>query len=205
MSLTLKRGLCYVFGLFILSCGVSLTINANLGVGPWDALTVGLSQRVGLTVGTWVIIVSLTMIGVNALLLRKRPEVTSILTTLLLGYFVDFWLLIAFRQLEVAELLMQIVTFAIGLTLISIGVATYLQARFAPIPVDGFMIALQTLFGFKLMVAKMLTELLALLLALFVAGPIGFGTLIVALFIGPYIQFWYPKIEKIVYQVKPAT
>ncbi|WP_170885453.1 YczE/YyaS/YitT family protein [Bacillus alkalicellulosilyticus] len=199
MNTNVRRGISFVLGLFIIASGVSLTIKANIGVGGWDAFNVGLANKFGLTVGTWVIIVSISLIIINALLLRKRPEFESLVTSFLIGYFIDFWLLLVLRHLEIGYLPMQIVAFLIGLVLISIGAASYLQARFAPIPVDGLMLAFRSLFGLSIMMAKMVTEIIAVILALIVAGPIGLGTILVAFLIGPLIQFWYTKIEKIVY------
>ena len=41
----------YVLGNLILTFGIALTIQSNLGTSPFDALLVGLSKQVGLTVG----------------------------------------------------------------------------------------------------------------------------------------------------------
>lgn len=39
------RWLFFVFGLWVMSLGVVLTIRAELGVAPWDVLHIGLAQR----------------------------------------------------------------------------------------------------------------------------------------------------------------
>jgi uncharacterized membrane protein YczE len=51
--------------------------------------------------------------------------------------------------------------------------------------------------GVSLVVAKTIGELLALVLALIVKGPIGYGTIIVTIGIGPSIQLFVPFIEKV--------
>ncbi len=43
----------YVLGIILLSLGVSLTIHSDIGTSPFDALLVGLSINIGLTVGSW--------------------------------------------------------------------------------------------------------------------------------------------------------
>lgn len=43
----------YGIGILILSLGISLTIQSGLGTSPFDALLVGLSKKIGLTVGSW--------------------------------------------------------------------------------------------------------------------------------------------------------
>ena len=45
------RWLFFVFGLWVMSLGVVLTIRAELGVAPWDVLHIGLAQRTPLSIG----------------------------------------------------------------------------------------------------------------------------------------------------------
>jgi len=67
----------YVVGILILTLGISFTIQSDLGTSPFDALLVGLSQNVGLTVGSWEIILAFLLIGCNSCLKRQRPEVSG--------------------------------------------------------------------------------------------------------------------------------
>ncbi|MFD6430805.1 YitT family protein, partial [Bacillus velezensis] len=48
----------YVLGIMILTFGISVTIQSDLGTSPFDALIVGLSVHAGLTVGSWEIIIA---------------------------------------------------------------------------------------------------------------------------------------------------
>ena len=52
-----------VIGLLVCSIGIVMAINVNLGMQPWDVLHQGLSNKLGITIGTATIIVAaLTMI-----------------------------------------------------------------------------------------------------------------------------------------------
>lgn len=42
----------YVLGILLLTLGISFTIQSDLGTSPFDAVLVGLSISVGLTVGS---------------------------------------------------------------------------------------------------------------------------------------------------------
>ena len=55
----------YVIGILLLTLGISLTIQSDLGTSPFDALLVGLSINVGLTVGSWEIIIAFVLICCN--------------------------------------------------------------------------------------------------------------------------------------------
>lgn len=62
----------YGLGILILSLGISLTIQSGLGTSPFDALLVGLSKEVGLTVGSWEVLISVILLICNAILTRKN-------------------------------------------------------------------------------------------------------------------------------------
>lgn len=190
------RTLFFLIGLAILSFGVSMTIKAGLGTGAWDALNVGLSVTVGFTPGTWVVLVGIILIFVNAALLKRRPDFAAVITLLITGILIDFWILRAFGDLVVTGYVKQFAVFVLGMVTLSLGLAIYLQPRFPLIPIDNFMMALRERFGLNLMAAKTLGEVIALSAAFIFKGPIGIGTLIVTFAIGPLIQFFYPFFEK---------
>ncbi|MDE5414739.1 YczE/YyaS/YitT family protein [Alkalihalobacterium chitinilyticum] len=198
MSVKFRRAFCYLIGLFILAVGITFTIISNLGAGAWDALSVGLSVRFGLTVGTWVILIGVILIIVNALIAWSRPEIHSLLTVIILGYFIDFWLVIVFQDIRLNELPVQAAVLLSGVTLMGLGISTYLQADFAIIPIDRLMLNLKQLLRLPLMGAKTVAEIIALVAALLVGGPIGVGTIIVTLSIGPLIQVFYKRVKRIV-------
>ena len=191
------RSLLYVGGLFILAFGATLTIKANLGAGPWDALNVGLSHLVGLTIGSWIVIVGIILIFVNAALARQKPNLLSLATVFILGYFVDFWMAQLVNQLHYFMFMSQLLLLLTGLVIIGLGIAVYLQSEFPLNPVDHFMVTIQERFGVNLMTAKLIGEILALLFAFLVNGPIGLGTLIIAVGIGPAIQFFHPYCSRL--------
>lgn len=191
------RCLFYVGGLFILAFGATLTIKANLGAGPWDALNVGLSHLVGLTIGSWIVIVGIILIFVNALLLRKKPNLLSLATVFILGFFVDFWMAHLVNRFHYYMFMSQLILLITGLIIIGLGIALYLQSEFPLNPIDDFMVTIQERYGVNLMIAKLIGEILALLFAFLVNGPIGLGTLIIAFGLGPAIQFFHPYCSKL--------
>ncbi|WP_079505510.1 YczE/YyaS/YitT family protein [Mesobacillus jeotgali] len=191
------RTLFFIIGLTILSFGISMTIKAGLGTGAWDALNVGLSKTVGLTPGSWVVIVGIIMIFINASLVKRRPDIAAVITLLITGLLIDFWLLRVLDDLAVSGYGKQFGVFLIGMTALSFGLAVYLQPKFPLIPIDNFMMALRERFNLNLMAAKTLGEVIALSAAFIFKGPIGIGTLIVTFAIGPLIQLFYPYCEKL--------
>ncbi|KAA0544917.1 membrane protein [Bacillus sp. BGMRC 2118] len=191
------RMIFYLVGLTILSMGISLTIKSDMGAGPWDALNVGLSNTIGLTVGSWVIIVGSILIIINGFLLKVRPDFLAILTIVLIGFIIDFWLIFVFAHLEPVGIVQKLIILVIGLIALAFGIATYLQANYPLSPIDRFMMGIRYRLKVNLMVAKTLGELTALVLAFIFKGPIGIGTIIVALMVGPFIQIFAPRLERL--------
>jgi len=136
------------------------------------------------------------LIFLNAFLQKKRPEFLAILPILLVGAFVDFWLLFILNNWNPSGFSLQIIILLAGIAGLSCGIATYLQADFPVIPIDQFMISIHKRLGVSLGIAKTIGELTALLLAFLFKGPIGIGTLIVTISIGPLVQFFLPKVER---------
>src|SRR5688572_8559054 len=95
------RLLFFFAGLSIMTFGVCLTIKAELGAGAWDALNVALTEWIGLTIGSWIIIEGAVLVVVNSLLVKRRPQLLSLLTIILIGSLVDLWMFFIFESFAV--------------------------------------------------------------------------------------------------------
>ena len=80
----LKKTLLAAIGLICFGAGVYLTIQANIGVAPWDALNLGLSKTFGILYGTASVGVSVILILID-LLLKEHIGIGTILDAVLVG------------------------------------------------------------------------------------------------------------------------
>ncbi len=197
MKKTLENISFYLVGLFIMTLGISATIVSGLGASPLDALNVGLTDHFGLTVGSWEFIGGIILVFINAFVQKDKPSYFSIVTALITGIGIDFWLFTLWQVWEPATLPMMTTVLLSGLILLGLGISIYLHSNMALIPVDGLMIALHKRFGFRLAIAKTLAGTFILILALIAGGPVGIGTFIVVLLVGPIIGFFYKYIERL--------
>ncbi|UQZ36181.1 hypothetical protein C2I18_23250 [Paenibacillus sp. PK3_47] len=194
MSNTAARFSLYVSGIIILSLGITLTIQSSLGVSPYDALLVGLSQQAGLTIGSWEVILAFIMIFSNALMVRQMPEFSGLLTAFITGLGIDLWHLLVTVVLQPEHLIGRISCLAAGLVLIGLGTAVYLHARFAPIPLDRLMLILRQKTGMSILSARTAIYVVFLAMAALLQGPIGPGTLATVLLGGPLLNLFMPYI-----------
>ncbi|MFJ7666929.1 YitT family protein [Lysinibacillus sp. NPDC097195] len=188
----------YVFGILLLTLGIAFTIQSNLGTSPFDALLVGLSIHVGLTVGSWEIIIAVLLICCNAILAKQRPEFLGLITAFITGLGIDIWLFLLHNLLTPDLWYSKTICFAIGLVIIGLGTATYLQTNFAPIPVDRLTLIIQQLTKRNLFFARTSIYLLFLLLAMLFKGPIGVGTLLTVSFGGIILNFFMPITKRFI-------
>lgn len=191
----LIRILMFTIGQIILTLGSSLVIKSNLGAAPWEALAVGESKILHLTVGTCAILNGIILIFINSLLQKRKPELLSVLTIFLTGSLIDFWLLNVFKTFSPQQLAIQIMVLLLGIFILGIGVALYLQAKFPASPMDTIMVAIHERFGLSLRNSKMIGESSALLFAFLFNGDIGIGSIMIVLTIGFFVQFFYQKFE----------
>ncbi len=199
------RALFFIVGLIVLSFGISMTIKADLGAGAWDALNVALSGITDLTVGNWVIIIGLILMFINAGILKIRPEYFALVTVLVIGFMIDFWLLLVMNAWVISGFFMQLLFLLIGVLVIGMGVSLYLQPKFSLNPVDGLMVSLQQKFHLSTRMAKTLTEAIAFVFALTINGPIGIGTFVILFGVGPAIQLFEPTAKKIAARLEQSS
>ncbi|WP_245835702.1 YczE/YyaS/YitT family protein [Virgibacillus ndiopensis] len=188
----------YIMGIIILTLGIALTIQSKLGASPFDSLLVGLHRTFGLTVGSWEIVVGLSMVLCNALVEKKRPEYYAILTSLVTGIGIDSWLFLLRSWVMPGTWIWQSICLGIGIILIGLGIAIYLQSNFAPNPMDRSMLILSKITEWSMTYSRALISVVLVILAYFFDGAIGIGTLLNALFSGVVISFFVPHVMKLI-------
>ncbi|MFD1017695.1 YczE/YyaS/YitT family protein [Thalassobacillus hwangdonensis] len=188
----------YIIGLVVSSLGLALIIRSGLGVGPGDSVAVGLSLHLPVTVGTVMIISFLILLGVNAWLERSRPRIESIIPILIRGGTVDFFLYVFLKDASYELWWSQWLVFTLGLLALGAGIAIYLRTPFPRIPLDHFMMIMNDKTKQSKSFIRILAESTLALIGFLLGAPVGIGTLIVALLLGPMIQYFYTLCRPIV-------
>lgn len=73
-----------ILGLFLYALGIVLTIQANIGYGPWEVFHVGISAVTGISIGTASIIVGLVIVFIT-ILMGEKIGIGTLLNMLLIG------------------------------------------------------------------------------------------------------------------------
>lgn len=187
------RYLALFSGLFIMANGIVFTINANLGVNPWDVLHIGLANQTGLTVGRVMQLVGLILL-VTSYFLKVRLYTGTILNMIFLGLFVD--LILAAGYITPPELIFyKILLYTCGVVIFGFGVAVYISPNLGAGPRDSMMLALTRITGIKKGLIRTAMEATAAATGFILGGPLGIGTIIFVLTIGFFMEAGFFVID----------
>ena len=184
-----RNSLIATLGLMLFGLGVHLTIQADIGVAPWDALNLGLSKTFGILYGTASVIVSFAIIAVD-LLLREPIGIGTVLDAVVVGKTVDLinWLgIIPFVEDNITVSIAVMLT---GLFIMGLGQVVYMKAGLCCGPRDSLMLAInRRLKKLPVGAVSVLMMIIVLLVGWRLGGPIGIGTIVCTFGIGIMMQF----------------
>ncbi len=185
-----RRIIQLLVGLFLYGVGLGLMVRAAVGVPPWDVLSQGLVNHLGLNFGWWT-----NIIGAAVLLLwiplRQMPGIGTVLNVLMIGPSAQLvlWLLP-----EQESLWVRIPLFALGLFIVAVASGLYIGANLGPGPRDGLMTGLHRRTGLKVWIVRTGIEVTVLAIGWILGGNVGLGTLAFALLIGPMVGVTIPLL-----------
>ena len=183
----IKEILKSALGLFIFAIGVYLTIQANIGLAPWDCLSMGVSAKVGYSYGIVHTVISIIILIID-ILLKEKIGYGTILDALLVGNYVDW---IGYLKLVPVSdnVAVSCAMVIIGLLIMGYGQYFYMAAAQGCGPRDSLLIALGKRFPrTPIGVVQTFMVGIALLIGWLLGGPVGIGTIISVFGMGSALQ-----------------
>jgi uncharacterized membrane protein YczE len=180
--------------LFINGFGVYMTIQANIGAGPWDVLNLGISKSAGILYGTASIIVSYAILGID-IALREPIGIAMFIDAFVVGKAVDF-----FNRIDAVKKCDSLVTgipvMILGLFIMAYTQYTYMSASLGCGPRDTLLVALAKRVR-KVPIGAVSIALLgmATFIGWLLGGPVGIGTIICAFGTGPIMQIAFKTVR----------
>ena len=172
-------------GFAIYGLAIALIIQAELGTGPSAVLAVALADLTGTTPGTMLILSGLVVLG-GAVALKEQIGWGTVGNILFIGPWLDLFLTLI-PSLE-GNLVLQTAGLLISILLSGIATAVYLSVNAGAGPRDSLMLAVSRVTGRSIRLSRAVIEVLVVLLGWLLDGPVGIGTLMFALLIGPAVQ-----------------
>lgn len=202
-----RRSLMSLIGVLIFALGATILLAADLGMDPYSAMNLGVSQLLGWQLGPYQLLLNLLILGLVFLIDRHLIGVGTIFNMALVGYGIQFFSLILLKNLPTpSSLLMQILVALLGLLVFTFGLAMYIVADVGISPYDAITpMILKVTHGKNYRFIRILQDVTAMVIAILVHGHFGLVTIIVAFGSGPFIIFWERHVlDKLLKIIKAA-
>ena len=176
-------------GLLIFSAGIVLNLQANVGQGPWQAFSFGATLHLPLTFGQANTLIGAGMVVVSWLL-RVRPGIATAMNIGITGVGSDALLALAIIP-KTSGGIDGYLMLMLGVVTCGLGIAVYVKGGLGAGPRDSFMLGLAAHLGGRIAPARTAMDLAAACAGWLLGAPIGPGTLIFALALGPAVGLWF--------------
>ena len=185
-----RRLVQMMVGLTGFGLSLALLLEAGLGGAPWDVLHAALAHHLGATVGLMSIAVSFVLL-LAWIPLRERVGIGTIANAIWVGLSIDagLALLPSFDSLP-----LQIVLMLLAVVLNGISGAVYIGAQLGAGARDGLMTGLSRVLERPVGPIRIVLEVVVLVTGWALGGPLGLGTVVYALALGPVIQATMPHV-----------
>jgi len=182
----LRRMPSLLIGLFFFSAGVVSNFYAGLGMMPWGVLNVGLEKMTPLTLGQVSQVVGLVVL-VLGWMLGFPPGFGTFANMYLIGVFIDWIIAVGLLPIPM-EFLGQFGMLLLSVGVLGVGSLLYMRVGLGAGPRDGLMMGLVKKTGRSVSTIRGAIEVIVLVIGYLMGGPVGIGTVISAVMVGPAVQ-----------------
>ena len=185
LAMTLRVVLLAVGAMIIAAC-IAVMLWNNLGPGPLDVFIAALRDRTGLplTFAVWITVGTLTVV---AWLLGRRPGIGTIVGPIVVGPMMQ----VALGNLERIDpphwLVARLAIHLLAVGAVGIGIGAVMASRLGQGTGELLALAASDRSGRPEQRMRLMFEVTYLAVGALMGGPIGFGTVLVALCIGPSV------------------
>jgi len=171
-------------GLFIFGLGESVLVVSEYGVTPWTVLAEGVAKKINIGIGLSTFIISCIVL-IFWLPLKLKPGFGTLMNILIIAmtmggtipflYFLNDF----FNGLFLSFL---------GTMLVGFGSGIYLIANLGPGTRDGLMTGISKKYNKPISLIRFTIEFCVVFFGWILGGTLGIGTIIFAIFIGPFVS-----------------
>lgn len=176
-----------LLGIMIAALGVCACIQANIGLSPWDAFAVGLSDATGVSIGAATGMLMLLCL-LLALCMKEKIGLSTLSNVFGIGPFLDLYLSLGLLP-RCTAFLPGLLMLLFGLLLVSLGTYCYLTAALGGGPRDALSVALgRRVKRLPVGILRAIVDCGALLFGWLLQAKIGVGTILSAVGLGLAMQ-----------------
>ncbi len=182
-----------VAGVVVSAFGITMMLQANVGLEPWSVLQQGLAQTAGITYGTASMIVGAAAIG-TAILCGESFGIGTVVDIVLCAVSIDGLLWLDWIP-EMQDLPSGICMLLGGMELLALGTWMYMKSALGAGPRDALMVALAHKTGRSVGLCRISAEIIATVIGFLLGGQVGIGTVISALGLGSLLNLNFSLVR----------
>lgn len=180
-----------------MALGATLFLLSGFGNDPFTGMNLAVAAFCKAALGPTQLCVNVLLFALVLLFDRKLFGLGTIINMVVIGYLIDFfkWLWLCVSPMPEALWLRALLLVG-GVLVLSFGAALYFTADMGIAPYDatGFVVCARTPLAYA--PSRMLTDLACVTVCLLFGGVVGVGTLVSALFLGPFITFFRKHVSE---------
>jgi uncharacterized membrane protein YczE len=177
------RLLVLAAGIGLVATGVAVTIHAELGVAPYDVVTTGMHETLGLPLGAAAVVLPVVFVALGVLC-GGRIGVGTLICTALVGPVLG---VVDDALPTVEHLAVRLPRYACGFCCITAGIVACILPELGAGPAEVLMLAIADR-GRPIAPVRTAIEAVCVLVGFAMGGQVGFGTLAFAVLFGPALR-----------------
>lgn len=187
------RILKLLVGLFFCAVGIVLTINAKIGLSPWDVFHHGITKITGISMGKASISTGIVIVIINSVF-KEKVGWGTLINMVLIGIFMDILMLNELIPVASSTIIGTIMMI-LGMMIMAFGTYLYISCGLGSGPRDGLMRLLTKKSGKSVRFVRNSIEISASIVGYILGGSVGVGTVIIACTLGYFIQFVFKLMK----------
>lgn len=189
MRIISKKVLLIMGGVILMGLGTAVCRQTNLGIDPYNALCVAVAQLTGMALGNVTLLGNLSLLVLVAVLAKRYIGIGTLVPMLSFGYLLQFFSMILPATTHWSGV-SRLIAFSSGVLLIAFGMAVYMGGNLGMVAYDAIAFILHDWTRRPPFAFRVVLDLMVAGVAYRIGGPISIGTLILALGIGPLIDYF---------------
>ncbi len=194
------------FGLTVAHLGVSLFLISALGSDPFTVLIQGISILVGLSIGTCHVIALILLMIVMLLTTKGYVKPGTVVCAFCGGWIIDLFLWrFSDTVTEESSMVIRLAVLVAGCVILSLGMSIVIKSNSGTGPNDLIAIILtDKVKKFPFSRVRMTCDVVFTVAGFLMGGVFGIGTIVAVMLIGPTVQFFLPRSEKMIGKLFPS-
>lgn len=186
------KALMSLIGISLISFGAALSQTMNMGLDPFTAINTGASELLGFTLGNYQLFVNAAILAIILFFDRKIIGWGTIFNFVLVGYMIEFFIsmLESFIDPTQFAFIVQLLITVVAILIFTFGVALYMDADLGVSPYDAIAPVITDRVSASYKTVRMIQDIVVVITAWILGGPVGVSTFITGFMAGPLIDFF---------------